>query len=155
DGRVRVPAPRDGTAPVVHSPPDLRARATDPALPVHEVRRGVLLTCGLGVALSAAGLDLAALGVTAAQPAVSRPAQWVLVLSLVYASMAVITLFGVVAAWRGYRSGVWTVIATRLVRAGVWVGFLQQVTPAAGTVAVQTAVPVLVVALLLGALRRQ
>ncbi|GAA3228473.1 serine/threonine-protein kinase [Actinocorallia longicatena] len=132
----------------------LRSRETDPALPVQGVRRSLPLALGLGLAVLAAGLDMAVLSVAAAQPAVSAPAQWVLVLALVYASLGVITLFGVVAAWRRYRSGVWTVIAARVVRAGIWAGFMGHVAPVAGTIVVQAGAPLLIIVLLLTALRR-
>lgn len=118
------------------------------------LRRTVPLLLGLALVLLVSLLDMASLSVLSSGSVTELRQQWALVLSLVYTSLAVITVFGIVAAWRGFASGVWTIIAVRVVRAAVWLATLGQVPPRAETIVLQTLSPVLVIALLLLALAR-
>ncbi|MDX6739404.1 protein kinase domain-containing protein [Actinocorallia sp. A-T 12471] len=116
------------------------------------LRRTWPLTLALIIVTAVSLLDMASLSVAAGGPVVELRQQWTLVLATTYTSLAVITLFGAVAAWRGYRSGVWTIIAVRLVRAGIWLATFGQVPPHTLTVILQTLSPTLVITLLLTAL---
>ncbi|MCD0448678.1 serine/threonine protein kinase [Actinocorallia sp. API 0066] len=116
------------------------------------LRRSWALLAGLLLVTAVSLLDLASLSVAAGGPVTELSQRWALVLATGYASLAVVTLFGVAAAWRGYRSGVWTIIAVRAVRVGLWVATLGQVPPHPATLVLQTASPALVVLLLLLAL---
>ncbi|ROO88942.1 serine/threonine protein kinase [Actinocorallia herbida] len=133
-----------------------RAQET-PAQPEEEAGRAPLrrtwpLALGLLLVTAVSLLDMASLSVVAGGPVVETRQQWTLVLATAYTSLAVITLFGVAAAWRGYRSGVWTIIAVRLARAGTWILTLGQVPPHDLTLVLQTVSPVVVIVLLLAGL---
>jgi hypothetical protein len=77
-----------------------------------------------------------------------------LILTAVYAGLGVVTLFGVVAAWRGHRSGVWTVLGSRLARAAVGISSMPFVAVLPMTIAAQGGGLVLVAFLLVWALRK-
>ncbi|MEO3784858.1 serine/threonine-protein kinase [Actinocorallia sp. B10E7] len=118
------------------------------------LRRTVPLFLGLALVLLVSLLDMASLSVLSSGAVTELRQQWALVLSLVYTSLAVITLFGAAAAWRGFASGVWTIIVVRIVRVSVWVATLGQVPPRTETVVLQVLSPLLVIGLLLLALAR-
>jgi hypothetical protein len=100
-------------------------------------------------------LDMAALFVASGKPADTAMAARFLVLAAVYAALGVVTLFGVAAAWRGHRSGVWTVLGSRLARAAVGIASLPFVTVLPMTIAVQGGGLVLVALLLAWALTKR
>ncbi|GAA0942226.1 serine/threonine-protein kinase [Actinocorallia libanotica] len=118
------------------------------------LRRTVPLFLGLALVFLASLLDMASLSVLSSGSVTELRQQWALVLSLVYTSLAVITVFGVIAAWRGFASGVWTIIVVRIVRVAVWLATLGQVPPRTETIVLQVLSPVLVIGLLLLALAR-
>jgi len=118
------------------------------------LRRTVPLVLGLTLVSLVSLLDMASLSVLAGGTVTELRQQWALVLSLVYTSLAVITLFGILAAWRGFASGVWTIIVVRVVRAAVWLATLGQVPPRTETVVLQVLSPLLVIGLMALALAR-
>ncbi|GAB2866625.1 hypothetical protein GCM10022221_78990 [Actinocorallia aurea] len=157
-GRPPGPVSPMGTTQDLGEPRGFARRLDDPqGEPEPEASRPPLrrtwpLVLGLLLVTVVSLVDMASLSVLAGGPVAAIEQRWALVLATAYTSLAVITLFGVVAAWRGYRSGVWTVIAVRLVRAGTWVAALGQVPPHDLTLVLQTVSPALVVSLLLSGL---
>ncbi|MEO5874004.1 MAG: serine/threonine-protein kinase, partial [Streptosporangiaceae bacterium] len=138
------PATGDLTVPPFTGPPS----AAQPA------RRGAPLVVALILASLLSLLDLAALFVAAGKPADTAMAARFLVLAAIYTGLGVVTLFGVVATWRGHHSGIWAVLGSRLARAAVGLASLPFVTVLPMTIAAQAGGLGLILLLLLWTLRK-
>jgi hypothetical protein len=99
------------------------------------LRRGPAVVTGLLLAGLLAALDVAALAILIARPSLSEGHRGGLlpVVASSFAVVAVITLVGVVLAWRGSRPAASTVMAARVARVAMWAawGALVQIQPAA------------------------
>ncbi|GAA2154797.1 serine/threonine-protein kinase [Actinomadura napierensis] len=116
----------------------LPAPAGAPAGPVRtyrRLRRGPGVVTGLLLAALLAVLDVAALAILIARPALSAGHRGGLlpVVAASFALVAIVTLVAVILAWRGSRAAAWTVLAARVVRIAMWVawGALVSVQPSA------------------------
>ncbi|XRQ13667.1 serine/threonine-protein kinase [Actinomadura welshii] len=112
----RAPWPQDAAAP--DPPPPQRPRRAAPAA----LRRGPALAAGLLLAAFLAVLDVAALAILIARPALSEGARGGLlpVVASSFAVLAVVTLVAVILAWRGSRAAAATVMAARVARVALW-----------------------------------
>ncbi|MFB4295940.1 protein kinase [Actinomadura sp. NTSP31] len=116
----------------------LPAPAGAPGVPVRtyrRLRRGPGVVTGLLLAALLAVLDVAALAILIARPALSAGHRGGLlpVVAASFALLAVVTLVAVIVAWRGSRAAAWTVLAARVARVAMWAawGALVSVQPAA------------------------
>ncbi|MGI5208591.1 protein kinase domain-containing protein [Spirillospora sp. CA-108201] len=127
-GLTAGPVPAAGPAP---APPPRTTRAP------RTLRRGPAVVAGLLLAGLLAALDVAALAILIAQPSLSEGHRGGLlpVVASSFAVVAVVTLVGVILAWRGSRPAAGTVMAARVARVAMWAawGALVQIQPAALT----------------------
>ena len=126
--------------------PAAAGRRPRPAL-----RRGPALLVGLGLAGLLAALDVAALAILIARPALSEGARGGLlpVVASSFVVLAVVTLAAVILAWRGGRAAAWTVMGARVARVamwGAWGALVEIQASALAGHAVLTAVVVLLIA---------
>jgi len=115
------------------------------------LRRGPALLVGLGLAGLLAALDVAALAILIARPALSEGARGGLlpVVASSFVVLAVVTLAAVILAWRGGRAAAWTVMGARVARVamwGAWGALVEIQASALAGHAVLTAVVVLLIA---------
>ncbi|WP_205718404.1 serine/threonine-protein kinase [Actinomadura sp. WMMA1423] len=141
-----APAPSP-PAPPPGPPPQPRRMPRRP----RTLRRGPAVVTGLLLAGLLAALDVAALAILIARPSLSEGHRGGLlpVVASSFAVVAVITLVGVVLAWRGSRAAASTVMAARVARVAMWAawGALVQIEPSAlAGHAVLTAVVVVLLA---------
>jgi hypothetical protein len=121
-GDEPAPEPPGGTAPY---PPDPAWPVTAGYAPRPKYRglpRGPALVTGLLLAGFLAALDVGALAILIARPALSEGHRGGLlpVVASSFAVVAVVTLVAVILAWRGSRAAVGTVMAARVARVAMW-----------------------------------
>ena len=104
------PDPRTARPPIRRRP----GRGGAAPRPALRARPGALV--GLGLAGLLAALDVAALAILIARPALSEGARGGLlpVVASSFAVLAVVTLAAVILAWRGGRAAAWTVMGARV-----------------------------------------
>ncbi|GAA4387170.1 hypothetical protein GCM10023088_59000 [Actinomadura verrucosospora] len=102
---------------------------------VRTLRRGPAVVTGLLLAGLLAALDVAALAILIARPSLSEGHRGGLlpVVASSFAVVAVVTLVGVILAWRGSRAAAGTVMAARVARVAMWAawGALVEIQPSA------------------------
>ncbi|MEV0662860.1 serine/threonine-protein kinase [Actinomadura luteofluorescens] len=149
-GTTAGPGTAAGPAPVPGPPPAPRFRSP------RTLRRGPAVVAGLLLAGLLAGLDVAALAILIARPSLSEGHRGGLlpVVASSFAVVAVVTLVGVILAWRGSRPAAGTVMAARVARVAMWAawGALVQIQPSA--LAGHAVLTALVVVLLVRGLSR-
>ncbi|MFA1545368.1 serine/threonine-protein kinase [Actinomadura chokoriensis] len=123
---------------------------------VRRLRRGPALITGLLLAGLLAAMDVAALAILIARPALSEGHRGGLlpVVASSFAVVAVVTLVAVILAWRGSRAAAWTVMAARVVRVAMWGAWGALVQIQASALAGHAVLTAVVVLLLAGALTR-
>ncbi|MES9541998.1 protein kinase [Actinomadura sp. NPDC000600] len=136
-----APTPHAPTphAPTPHAPTPTAPAPGPPASAAQagprRLRRGPAVVTGLLLAGLLAALDVAALAILIARPSLSEGHRGGLlpVVASSFAVVAVVTLVGVILAWRGSRSAAWTVMAARVARVAMWAawGALVQIQPSA------------------------
>ncbi|GGQ41656.1 serine/threonine protein kinase [Actinomadura coerulea] len=137
-GPAPGPAPAAGPA-FGFAPGPAPAPASLPRSPrgVRTLRRGPAVVAGLLLAGVLAALDVAALAILIARPSLSEGHRGGLlpVVASSFAVVAVVTLVGVILAWRGSRAAAGTVMAARVARVAMWAawGALVEIQPAALT----------------------
>ncbi|SNS43830.1 serine/threonine-protein kinase [Actinomadura mexicana] len=123
-GPVPMPGPAPTPAPLPRTPRAVRT-----------LRRGPAVVTGLLLAALLAALDVAALAILIARPSLSEGHRGGLlpVVASSFAVVAVVTLVGVILAWRGSRPAAGTVMAARVARVAMWAawGALVQIQPSA------------------------
>ncbi|MDL4819508.1 serine/threonine-protein kinase [Actinomadura opuntiae] len=121
-----------------------------PARTYRRLRRGPGIVAGLVLAALLAVLDVAALAILIARPALTSGHRGGLlpVVAASFALVAVVTLVAVIVAWRGSRAAAWTVLAARVVRVAMWAGWGALVTVQPSALAGHAALTALVVLLL-------
>ncbi|MEU8307009.1 serine/threonine-protein kinase [Actinomadura sp. NPDC048955] len=139
-----------GPAPVPRPAPARRLRSP------RTLRRGPAVVAGLLLAGLLAALDVAALAILIARPSLSEGHRGGLlpVVASSFAVVAVVTLVGVILAWRGSRPAAGTVMAARVARVAMWAawGALVEIQPSA--LAGHAVLTALVVVLLVRGLSR-
>ncbi|MFI0349022.1 protein kinase [Actinomadura sp. 9N407] len=117
--------------------------------------RSAAVVTGLVLAALLAALDVASLAIFVARPDLTRgpDGRWLSAVAGSFVLLAVITLVGVVLAWRGSRAAAWTVLAVRVVRVAMWGAASALVTVQASALAVHAGVTAIVVLLLALGLR--
>ncbi|MEW2358330.1 protein kinase [Spirillospora sp. NPDC029432] len=137
DGRQDGPGTRDGGAYPRRLP------------------RNVPVVAGLVLAGLLAALDVASLAILVAQPELSEGpgGRWLPVVAGSFVLLAVVTLVGVVLAWRGSRAAAWTVLAVRVLRVAMWGAWSALVAVQVSALALHAGVTALVVVLLAAGLR--
>ncbi|MFC6885142.1 MULTISPECIES: serine/threonine-protein kinase [Actinomadura] len=162
-GAAPAPAPaaneaRGGNAPGPPAPP-VPPAWPEPAGARPDVRRelgrGPAVFAGLVLAGVLAALDVVALAFLIALPRLSegRRGELLPVVASSFAVLAVVTLVGVVLAWRGSRGAAWTVMAARTVRVAMWGAWSVLVPVQASALVMHAALSGLVVVLLAAGLR--
>ncbi|MFC5746489.1 serine/threonine-protein kinase [Actinomadura rugatobispora] len=126
-----------------------------PARRLRRLRRSVPVVTGLLLAALLAVIDVASLALLVAQPELTKgpKGQWLLVISASFVLLAIITLVGVVLAFRGSRAAAWTVLLVRVLRVPLWGALSALVVVRPADLALYAAVTALVVVLLAMGLR--
>ncbi|MEO3825138.1 serine/threonine-protein kinase [Actinomadura sp. B10D3] len=153
-----------GTLPeTAHAPPGFTAGRAGPpwpepvpAAPGRTLRRGPAVVTGLLLAGFLAALDVLALAILIARPALTEGHRGGLlpVVASSFAVVAVVTLVAVILAWRGSRPAAWTVMAARVVRVAMWGAWGALVEVQASALAGHAVLTALVVVLLARGLSR-
>ena len=126
-----------------------------PARRASRLPRTAPVVAGLLIAGLLAVLDVASLALLVARPDLTRGPNggWLLALGGAFVILAVITLAGVVLAFRGSRAAAWTVMAVRVLRVPLWGALSGIVVIRPADLALYAAVTALVVVLLTMGLR--
>ncbi|MFB4314498.1 serine/threonine-protein kinase [Actinomadura sp. 21ATH] len=147
--------PPEGAVPPHGRSGDSEAGAGESGGGYRRLPRSAAVVVGLVLAGLLAALDVASLAILVARPELSEGpgGRWLPVVAGSFVLLAVITLVGVVLAWRGSRAAAWTVLVVRVLRVALWGAWSPLVAVQVSALAVHAGVTALVVVLLAMGLR--
>jgi serine/threonine protein kinase len=125
--------------------------------PARKAKIGIPVAVGLALAALLAALDVLSLAIFVARPDLTSGSggRWLLVVAASFVFLAVVTLVGVVLAWRGSRPAAWAVLFVRVVRVPLWalLTLIPEVNLSIGAITAYAGMTALLVLLLASGLR--